>query len=178
MIGIEWITCKPTVVDSHKYDASERHHIRPYSIGAVTFLYSQENFEIGDECRGEFFKRNVFHLITLFDKLLQMLVNHSVFPIATLAFHLPNKIGIVFVVLTEYCKKGLVVHPHTKIGITHFLCCDIAILITYILISLIDADKNLVQLSVGLLRNDASSTHATKFHAPHFLIHVQLTAEL
>ncbi len=107
-----------------------------------------------------------------------MFIHHSVLPIAALAFHLADKLLVVLVVLTEYGEKRLVVHAHAKIRVAHLLRRDITVLVAHLLVSLVDAHTNLVQLAVGLLRHDASTAHAPEFHAPHFLFHVQLATEL
>lgn len=41
-IRVERISLEPTVVDGHKNDASERHHVRPYRMGAMVLLGTQE----------------------------------------------------------------------------------------------------------------------------------------
>ena len=107
-----------------------------------------------------------------------MVVHHAVFPVAALALHLADLFGIVLVVLLENGKQGLVVLSQTQVGVAHLLSRDISVGVAHFLIRLVDAKPYLVQHTVALLCHEATTRQFAQFHVPHFLLHVQLAAEL
>ena len=178
VVGIEGVTCQPAVVDGGEYDAAEGHHIRPHGVGAVVLLSAEEQLEVGDEGGCQLTQGDVAHLVALPDELRQVVIYHAVFPVAALAFHLAYLLRIVLVVLLEHGKQGLVVLPQAQVGVADLLRRDIAVGVAHLLISLVDAEPYLVQHTVALLCHEAAACQLAQFHVPHFLLHVQLAAEL
>ena len=178
VVSIEGVTRQPAVVDGGEDDAAEGHHIRPYGVGAVIFLRAEEQLEVGDEGGCQLSQGDVAHLVTLLDELRQMVIHHAVFPVAALALHLTHLFRIVLVVLLEHGQQGLVVLPQTQIGVAHLLRRDIPVGVAHLLIRLVDAKPYFVQHTVALLCHEAAACQLAQLHVPHFLLHVQLAAEL
>lgn len=178
MVGIEWVTRQPSVVDGRVDDAAEGHHVRPYGVGAMVLLRAEEQLEVRDERGGKLTQCDVTRLIALLDELGQMAVYGAVFQITSLALHLAHHLGIVLVVLLEHGKQGLVVLSHAQIGVAHLLCGNITVGVTHLLICLVDTDTYLVKHTVPFLRDNASSGQPPGFHVPHLFLHIQLAAEL
>lgn len=107
-----------------------------------------------------------------------MPVNDLVFLITTLAFHFADQFCIVIVMLPEYDKQRLVVHTHTEILVTYFLCRDIGVAVAYVLICLVHTHTDFVKHTVAFQSDVAPSSQTTRFHTPQFFLHVQLATEL
>ena len=178
MVGVEWVALKPSVVDCRENDAAERHHVRPYGVGAMSFLHPEEQLEVCDEGGGEFFQGDVLHLVPRPDELRQVLVNHAVFPVAALALHLAHQFGVVLVVLPEHGEQRLVVHAHAEVLVAHLLRRDVGVAVEHVLIRLVHAHADFVQHTVAFQSHVAPSGQPPGLHAPHLFLHVQPAAEL
>lgn len=64
----EQVMMQPSVVEGGKDDTFERHHVQPYCIGAVPFLYAKEQLEVRDEGGGKLFQGDVLHLVACLEK--------------------------------------------------------------------------------------------------------------
>ena len=91
---------------------------RPYWYNG---LRSEKQFKIGDKSRRKFFESYITDFIPLLDKLRQMVVHSTVFPIAAFTFDFTNLFGIILVVLTEHGKKGFMLHAQPQESIADFL---------------------------------------------------------
>lgn len=178
VIGIERISLQPAIVDGGEDDAAERHHVRPYGVGAMPFLHPEEQLEVRDEGGGEFFQGDVLHFVPCPDELGQVLVNHAVFPVAALALHLAHQFGVVLVVLPEHGEQRLVVHTHAEVLVAHFLRRDVSVAVEHVLIRLVHAHADFVQHTVAFQSHVAPSGQPPGLHAPHLFLHVQPAAEL
>ena len=65
----------PFVVDGDKHHRPKWAYIQSHGIGAAVFVRAQEHLEVGNESRGKLFQRDVLHMVTDVEKLLQVLVN-------------------------------------------------------------------------------------------------------
>ena len=92
VVGVERIALQPAVVDGGEDDAAEGHHVRPYGVGAMPFLHTEEQLEVRDEGGGKLFQGDVLHFVPGLDELRQVLVNHAVFPILRWLFILPTNL--------------------------------------------------------------------------------------
>lgn len=96
------------------------------------------------ESRNKLFEGYIAHLVTLFDKLFQMIIHDAVFPIAALAFDFTHLLGVILVMLAEHGEQCLVFHAHSQKGVTHFLCRYIIVMVANFLIGFVDAYTDFV----------------------------------
>ena len=54
----------------------------------MILLSTEEQLEVGDECRGQLTQGNIAYLVAMLDEFFQMVVNGAILPITALAFHL------------------------------------------------------------------------------------------
>ena len=87
--------------------------IRPDRVIAVVLFHFEEQLEVGDECRGKLFERDVVDLVSLFDELREVFVNDAVFPIAAQTFEFADLRLVILVMLTEYGEQRLVIHAQS-----------------------------------------------------------------
>ena len=132
----------------------------------MILLSTEEQLEVGDECRGQLTQGNIAYLVAMLDEFFQMVIYGTVFPITALAFHFAHLFGIILIVLSEYGKQGLMVLPHTQECISDLLCRHITIPVHNLLISFVDTDSDFIQHSVGFLCNNASSRHSAEVDIP------------
>lgn len=107
------IALQQAVINGHIDNLPKRHHIRPDRIVAVVLFHSQEQLEIGDECRSKFFECDVADLVPLFDELHEVFIHDAVFPIAAQAFEFADLLLVILVVLAKYGEQCLVVHTQS-----------------------------------------------------------------
>lgn len=80
--------------------------------------------------------------------------------------------------LPEYGKQRLVVHTHTEILVTHFLCREIGVAVAYVLICFIHTHTDFVKHTVALQSDVVPSGQTICYHTPQFFLHVQLATKL
>ena len=144
----------------------------------MILLSTEEQLEVGDECRGQLAQGNIAYLVAMLDEFFQMVVNGAILPITALAFHLAHLFGVIFIVLSKYSKQGFMVLSHTQESISDLLCRHITISVHNLLISLVDAYSDFIQHSVGFLCNNASSRHSAEIDIPQLFLHIQFATEL
>ena len=132
----------------------------------MILLSTEEQLEVGDECRGQLTQGNIAYFVAMLDEFFQMVVNGAILPITALAFHLAHLLGIIFIVLSEYGKQSFMVLSHTQECVSDFLGRHITIPIHNFLISLVDAYSDFIQHSVGFLCYNASSRHSAETDIP------------
>lgn len=102
----------------------------------------------------------------MLDELRQIIVCGAVFPIAALAFHLADLLGVILVVLPEHGKERLVVLSHALKGVANLFGGNIIVLVANFLICFCDTETDFVKHTVGFLRGEALAGHLARLHVP------------
>ena len=80
----------------------------------MVLLSTEEQLEVGDECRGQLTQGNIAYLAAMLDEFFQIVVNGALLPITALAFHFTDLFGIILIMPAEYGEQSFMVLSHTQ----------------------------------------------------------------
>ena len=143
------------------------------------FVRAQKHLEVGNESGGKLFQRDVLHVVTDVEKLLQVLVNGLVLQKRAFGFHACfHLLGIVLVVLLEHLHQRVIAVFQSEKGVLHLLCRDEIVTLHDFLIVLVDAHPHLVKHAVRFECRRASARDTSPFGVPQLGIDGQFATEL
>ena len=143
------------------------------------FVRAQKHLEVGNESGGKLFQRDVLHVVTDVEKLLQVLVNGLVLQECAFGFHACfHLLGIVLVVLLEHLHQRVIAVFQSEKGVLHLLCRDEIVTLHDFLIVLVDAHPHLVKHAVRFECRRASARDTSPFGVPQLGIDGQFATEL
>ena len=143
------------------------------------FVRAQKHLEVGNESGGKLFQRDVLHVVTDVEKLLQVLVNGLVLQECAFGFHASfHLLGIVLVVLLEHLHQRVIAVFQSEKGVLHLLCRDEVVTLHDFLIVLVDAYPHLVKHAVRFECRRASARDTSPFGVPQLGIDGQFATEL
>ena len=158
---------------------AQGHHVNPYRVVTALLFGAQEDVEVGDESRSEFFQSNVADTVAGLDELLQMFIDRAILVVGGWASQACiDLFEKIFIMLDKDFQQGFVSHFQAQEGVFHFLGSDIVIPLGYLLVFGIDADTYLVQETVGFQRHGTFARSTVALDVPQVGMDVAFATEL
>ncbi len=97
-ISCKWIERQTTVIPCYGDNVFQHNHVAPNGIGTAFLLRAQKILEVVDECKVQFFQRNILTLVGMGQELTDVLTNGHITlerSLCSAVSHFLGKLGIV-----------------------------------------------------------------------------------